>query len=164
MTIDNWIAVAEILSQILIAAATFWLGWRVYRHTVVTAGMQQLSSAITAINELNMTALSSDENLRAIDSLYPDNRPQSLDQIRRRWAAFSALQTHQQLFLAERSGLFPKSTAQRHHTQVLDLLIADPEVLSLALNRGFDAKFAEYCEERARKLHAARAASNPHVA
>lgn len=149
MTLDTWISIANVTSQTLIAAATFWLGWRVYRHTRTTEAASHLNAAIAAFNQLNTTALSSDENLLAIDSLFPDGRDQSLSATRKRWATFLALQTHQQLFLAEKAGMFPSSTATRLHGQVLDLLISDAEVLSLATGRGFDEAFSAFCNQRA---------------
>jgi len=33
MTTDQWIAIAGTFSQGMVASATFWLGWRVYKHT-----------------------------------------------------------------------------------------------------------------------------------
>ena len=148
MSLDNWIDLTSILMQSIIAVATIWLGWRVYKWTQVIEKTGQINSALSSINHLNEMALMSDENLLAIDGLYDDGRDKSIQSARKRWAAFLALQTHHQYHLADKLGLMGGDLAYKQDSQVLDLLLNNSEVVSLLENRGYDSDFVKHCKER----------------
>lgn len=152
MTLDQWISIAAALSQFMIAIAAFLLGWRVHKYGQLAETLNQVNAVLESTNQLNALALSSEENLKAIDRLYSDGRDQSVEAARKRWATFFALQTHQQFFLARRFDLIPSDVGDNMKTQVLDLLLKDPEVVSLLVDRGFDSDFVAFCQNRAQKV------------
>ena len=90
------------------------------------------------------------------DLLYNDGRYSSDGAARRRWAAFMALQTHQQMFLAKNAGLIQEKAVERHQEQVLRLLLSDDEVLSLVTERGYDKDFVDACQQIAKTVRGSR--------
>jgi len=151
MDFKDWIDICSIIVQAILAAATVWLGWRVYKWTQITEKTGQINAMLGSLNHLNEMALSSDDNLKAIDGLYVDGRDKSIDAARSRWATFLALQTHHQYYFANKLGLLPGDIACQMDDEVLDLLLSNDEVVSLVENRGFDTEFVNYCKGRAAK-------------
>ena len=146
---DTFLEIAGIVAQAALAAAAIWLGWRVHRYTQRSEKINQRLLILSSTNQLNEIALSSDENLMAIDRLYNDGRDTSLEAMRSRWAMFTALQVHQQVFLAHCAGYLDDDTLERNAEQVLDLLLIHEEAQSLVSERGFNSAFVEYCRNRA---------------
>ena len=150
MTLKDWIDIFGSLAQVALAIAAFILAVFIYRLTKKIESTNLANSAIGSVNLVNQMALSSEENLAAIDSLYNDGRDSSPEARRKRWAAFLTLQSHQQLFLSRNTGIMNSDISEKLEHQVLELLLRDNEVLSLVRQRGFDSDFVNYCNEIAR--------------
>ena len=144
-TVKDWIDLTGSLAQIILALAAIVLAWFVYKLTHKIESANLINSAINSVNLVNQMALSSDENLKAIDDLYNDGRDTSIDARRKRWAAFLALQSHQQLYLSRKTGILKSDLSEKHDHQVLEILLRDKEVMSLLAHRGFDTKFVLHC-------------------
>jgi len=137
-----------ILVQILIAGATLYLAKKIHEHGQTVAKAERTGEIINALNNLNALALSSQENLEAIDSLYPDKPLRNENDKRKRWATFLTLQVHSLIFKANADGFVSDEYLEQHTAQVLDRVLADKEVCYLIENRGFDPLFVKYCQGR----------------
>ena len=146
MTLDQILDVGSIAAGFFIGTATFWLAWRVHKHTQVTTNMNTFSSALQTIDSVNQLALATDDNLRIVDEMFADGRDASFEARRKRWLAFCVINSFFIRFQANRLGLIGDHYFNNTTEQTLTLILRDDEIMSLITDRGYDPDFIEYCK------------------
>jgi len=132
------IGTCQVAATVLVAAV-------LYRQAQNLKRVEVQSQAIQAYNILNSVAVSSVENLVALDSLGRTDIEESEASRRRRWCAFIWLEALQETFAGLKSGIIEKEYAEQALRQQLDVILKDDLVFWLVAHRGFDPDFVEYC-------------------
>jgi hypothetical protein len=137
--------IAQLIIGAFQALATVLIAAVLYRQAQSLKRVEVHSHAIETYNLLNSVAVSSPENLIALDSFGRAESREDETSRRRRWCAFIWLEALQVTFAALKGKLIDERYANQALCQQLEIVLKDDLVYWLVANRGFDPDFVEYC-------------------
>ncbi|HEX8818095.1 MAG TPA: hypothetical protein VF753_21580 [Terriglobales bacterium] len=149
VAITAFATVLLVIATALLARATNRLN-----HISEELKSTQHNAALTqALNVVNFTILSRDENLATADALIgPAAANPSIEKSRERWISFLLLNVESLIFATrEQDESFRRIWEATQHG-VLDYLLKNDNVMEVLRTRGYTREFIEYCEARRREL------------
>ncbi|MCI0693839.1 hypothetical protein L0337_17760 [candidate division KSB1 bacterium] len=151
MNLDSILQLLPILVS-LIALVISVVSFRIAVRQSKTSASDRLTSAY---GEISTIALSSNENLICIDELhFPVRKPDTIENKRKRWSSFLALNAIELAFVSKRNNLIEAQVADPIINDLLRKLLRD-EMVRAVIQMGFhDLQFQEHANKIIKELDA----------
>jgi len=146
MSVQDLAAVWQAVFAGASLVATLVLAWVVSRASDRMARIEYARAVREGWVSVDTVALQDDKTLMTMDRLFfPNVQRPGVDEARKVWLAYLALNSHSSLYSGITHGLYPKEYDLRVLAGMLLPLLRDDTIFALTQNSGYEPGFAAFC-------------------